>query len=458
MLGSLRSRLGLSIVGLVVAVLFLGGSLVLAYRDASRHMERLSDQSFSLVWAVAQWERELLVLGMAIHAYREKPTPEHRAQVDLRLALTQSRLDLLQRSHEVDALLADDRGRAIVEESAEQLSVLARRVAGLDGSGGSDRVIETIVELAGEARELANLGNQIAGRLVAEQAGVRDELDQRLFWQSLGLFVCGAALLIALFVENRRVSRMRTLAEVRHRDALQARHDAERANEAKSQFLANLSHELRTPMNAIIGYAQVLGGSGNVSMTADRVERYADAIRQSGELLAGLIDQLLDLSRIEAGRWEIRIEPTDLVALIKASPQLVAAAYANRGVSLRVTVSPPGGEAHVDRHALQQVIVNLLGNALKYGAGPVDLAGCRTADGGYRIQVVDRGPGIPPAMRAAVLEPFRQLDSSRRQGGLGLGLAIAKRLVEMHHGTIEICDTPGGGTTVAVTLPPESIR
>jgi signal transduction histidine kinase/ActR/RegA family two-component response regulator len=234
------------------------------------------------------------------------------------------------------------------------------------------------------------------------------------------------------------------------------RHNAEMeaANRLKDQFLATLSHELRTPLNAILGWSEMLRTN---SIRDSRREHAAQAIFNNATRQARLIDELLDMARIMAGKLRLEIEdvePRDVVrgAIEIAQPDAVA-----KRIRLNVSIDPAAGALRGDAGRIQQVLWNLLANAVKYtpAGGRIDLrvrgAGARTV-----ITVTDSGPGIPPEFLPVVFEPFRQADatSTRSHGGLGLGLAIVKHLVEAHGGTIAATNGPNaGGATFTVTLP-----
>jgi signal transduction histidine kinase len=227
------------------------------------------------------------------------------------------------------------------------------------------------------------------------------------------------------------------------------------ANKHKSEFLANMSHELRTPLNAIIGFSEVLLERlfGDVN---DKQEDYLKDIHSSGRHLLGLINDILDLSKVEAGRMELDRTTFDLQSALSTAMTLVRERAQRHNVALRLTATPDLGDVTADERKLKQILVNLLSNAVKFtpDGGSVEVSAVREPDN-VVIAVRDTGIGIAPEDQDAVFEEFRQVgrDYTRKQEGTGLGLALTRRFVELHGGRIQVESELSKGSTFTFNLP-----
>ena len=230
---------------------------------------------------------------------------------------------------------------------------------------------------------------------------------------------------------------------------------AESANRAKSEFLANMSHELRTPLNAIIGFAEVMEGGMFGPIGCDKYAEYCHDIRSSGQYLLSVINDILDMSRIEAGRIDLARKPVVLDQVVARATKLVSELARSKALSL-VVDGLPGFTISADERALQQILVNLLQNAVKFtGAGGTVALRMRRAATGVNLYVEDTGIGIPRGALGKLGRPFEQVETefSKTYKGSGLGLAIARSLCELHGGSLRIRSQEGVGTIVMVHLP-----
>jgi len=218
-----------------------------------------------------------------------------------------------------------------------------------------------------------------------------------------------------------------------------------------------MSHELRTPLNAIIGFAEVMRLELLGPLGRPRYREYIGDIHQSGQHLLSLIDDVLDMSRIEAGRFELHEEPVDLAATADEALTLVRPTAERSGVSLLASEASLQALVHADERALKQMLVNLLANAIRFTptSGTVRLSARLEAEGELALTVADTGVGMTPREIEDSVVPFVQVDSrlARRTPGSGLGLPITKRLIEMHGGRLALESTPERGTTATLYFP-----
>jgi signal transduction histidine kinase len=248
-------------------------------------------------------------------------------------------------------------------------------------------------------------------------------------------------------------------ARVRARtiDLQRASERAETANTAKSAFLANMSHELRTPLNAIIGFSEIMSDPQRWRIGPEQCKGYAHDITFSGQHLLKIINSILDLAKIEAGKTALKPEPIDIAALIARCTQMIDPVAEKAGVTLKTDLGDDLPIVSADEQLLRQALINLLANAVKFTAesGEVRISARPDGDDGVIIAVTDTGVGMSAEGVNVALAPFGQVDSglARRQEGTGLGLPLAKAYVELHGGGLSIQSQPGTGTTVSVWLP-----
>jgi signal transduction histidine kinase len=315
-------------------------------------------------------------------------------------------------------------------------------------------IVEVIHNHAGEQRSLATSGLAFFRRAIEERRPASREMAM-----PNGLVVemrvtpMPEGGLIAVYLDI--TDRKRTEHDLRH-----AKDEAELASRSKSEFLANMSHELRTPLNAVIGFADILKGEIFGSLGDPRYADYASDIRDSGLHLLKLINDVLDVSKVEFGKIELSDETVDIAGVVLSCMRLMRGRAEDAGLALTHALPPGLPFVQCDELRLKQILLNLLSNAVKFTP-----AGGRVAvhalldDRGLGIVIDDSGIGIAAADLDTALRPFGQIDSrlARKYQGTGLGLPLAKSMLELHGGRLEIVSTPGVGTQVTAWLPPSRI-
>ena len=336
------------------------------------------------------------------------------------------------------------------------IAVLVVSVVGAHAVGAAHRV-EMFVARVAPLLVMADL------RFLTAETWIDFGIATLLSLHTLELFRDGRRLVIRADEDTRLRFEVEDLArelEEARDEALRKRVEAETANASKTAFLANMSHELRTPLNAILGFSEIIAKECFGEIGSARYKEYANDIHSSGVHLLSLINDLLDVAKIEAGRMEIqplRLEPH---GTFDSALKIIAARARERRQDLVIDVDPAAPQLLADERALKQILINLVSNAVKFTpeGGRICVVASRARCGGFQIMVEDNGPGIPREKLDHIFQPFSQVDNryDRQEGGTGLGLALVRGLAELHGGRAWIESEIGRGCRAYVILPAPS--
>ncbi|HYE48686.1 MAG TPA: ATP-binding protein [Azospirillaceae bacterium] len=332
------------------------------------------------------------------------------------------------------------------------------------GYGDADELIACLTDTASQLYMDPERRHEFARRILAEGAVQAFESQVRRrdgtpIWISVSARAVRAADggVVAFQGTAEDVTARRQAEEA----LVKAKEQSEFANRAKTEFLANMSHELRTPLNAIIGFSEIIGSQSLGPIDNPDYAEYARDIHESGRMLLDLINDILDLSKIEAGRKELNEHMVDLPRAMGSCLRLVKERAIRGGVTTALDVAEPLPRLRADEIALKQVLSNLLTNAVKFTpkGGSVTLSARVQPDGRLLVSVADTGIGIHPEDIPKAMEPFRQIEGplTRSAGGAGLGLPLVRALVELHGGSFALESEPGRGTTAKVWLPADRL-
>ena len=456
------------------------GNLYALARSVGRGSSRHIDQIFRMrhaqghyVWMRARAQiistntGELHVIGIAMDVTEQHRLAQRYAEADQRLAdaieCTSEAFVLWDKNDKLvawnghfqkvyglpDAVLVPGKERSLVLAAADK-PIIQRRIADAD-DGTNSRTSE--VQLADERWLQINERRTRDGGLVSVGTDITllKRHQERLREQERRLM----ATIGDLSASQQILERQKTELSDANEKYLAEKQNAEAANKAKSEFLANMSHELRTPLNAILGFSEILLARMFGPVGSPKYEEYAKDIHESGKHLLNVINDILDMSKIEAGQMKIRCETIDLCPLIEESMRLTAIPAVEKNITVEQRVEE-GLSLIADRRAIKQILLNILSNAVKFtdDGGKIALR-ARKVRGAVIVSIADTGIGIPKSALGKIGNPFEQVQSqyAKSKGGSGLGLAISRSLVALHGGSLKIRSREGLGTVVALRIP-----
>jgi two-component system, cell cycle sensor histidine kinase DivJ len=431
-----------------LGLLSLAGLQWLGYGYAAQAMP-LSPMLLSLIGVSSAMVYAAALAARVQLVYRQSETAVRAGEDRYRL-LAENATDMITRH--------DEKGRVVFASLGAQ-QLFGEPVQKIRGDGLSDRVhvADRPAYMTALSRSLAN-NEAMAVEFRIRRAGPAE--PARYVWVEMRCRPVAEA-------EHRAPRRPGLVAVTRdiserkaqESELLRARDDAESASRAKTQFLANMSHELRTPLNAVIGFSEILDRELYGKLGEARYRDYAKLIHASGEHLLTVVNEILDMSKIEAGKFNIVKEPFDLAPLVKSCCDIMRHTAEQRSLSLIVDVAPGIPELPADKRACKQMLLNLISNAIKFTepGGWVRVSARQKGDK-VALSVADNGIGIAEGDLPKLGNPFVQANNSysRSHDGAGLGLSVVKGLARLHGGRLELVSELGQGTTATVVLPLET--
>ena len=451
----------------------------LANRIVSREVDNI-DQIFRMKHANGQWiwvraraqvvdpdASEIQLIGIAVDVTEQRNLAQLSEVADLRLRtaienITESfvlwdaanRLVMCNTKYQQDSGLSErdvapGASREVLEEKMLPLAS-ERRLANANGPRGAATFERQLAD--GRWLQVNELRTRDGGTVsVGSDITQMKQHQEKLVDSERRLMATIHDLSLARKAEQERA---RELVDL-NRKYMKETERAEAANRAKSEFLANMSHELRTPLNAIIGFSELMQSSLFGPLGSDRYKEYVSDIHSSGNYLLGVINDILDMSKIEAGQFSMDREEIDLCPLIRETVRVVSLQAAEKSITVETRIADKM-TLFADRRAVKQIALNLLSNAVKFtGQGGQIMVRARNVSGAMMLSIEDNGCGIPKEALSKLGRPFEQVQNqfSKNHTGSGLGLAISRSLAELHGGALKIRSRQGVGTIVSVRIP-----
>ncbi|MGE3782181.1 MAG: sensor histidine kinase [Alphaproteobacteria bacterium] len=417
-----------------------------ALRDVSR---------YNMVWAVSQAVAEFYRFEQRVAAFAT--VRSDKDEVDLRFDILRNRLGILRHGEVNDFTGSRPEERETVDDFVRLIDQIAPMVLAIEAPGMVPQILDLLRPFESRLARLAATANAYGSDLTASD-------QQRLLllhWVFSGiataLVASGLAFIILLFLQNRLLTKAYQSMSALAGDLQAAKNIADAASAAKSRFLATMSHELRTPLNAVIGFSEVIAGEAFGPVAVPAYRGYAADILTAGRHMLELVNDVLTMAKLDAGRYELDPAPMNLHDTVDKSVTIFRGTTNLENREIRVTGNLRWPWIVADERAVRQILLNLLSNAAKFSqpATPIDVQCDSSPDGEIVISVIDRGIGMTPDQVSEAARPFYQADSrlSRKYEGTGLGLSIVLGLIECHGGRLFIDSQAGIGSRVSILFP-----
>jgi two-component system, sensor histidine kinase len=453
-----RSRIGVILLSLVAAIAMLGASIqFLRLLDVERDMDAIIRED--AIWAIFQADRHMRELEMTGRMIVQTGRTDLHSDFVRHYDILYSRIKLLERgAFHLDLKAEGD----LTEKSRNLTSFVVDLADSIDAlSPQSTDYLANVTGLSEKLSGFPALTNRLLldanammhERRVADR-DLRSSVQEQLATMMVTLVVAFIGIFVLLMLQVRQLARASTRMALLQERSRRAASRAQAANKAKSAFLATMSHEMRTPLNGIIGSTELLTLKNPDSQDKHRL----DTIQASAILLRDVIDGILDFSRMDKGNLDVQRKPVDLEYLGRSLTLAFGTQARERG--LLFSVQMPPAVVHTDETLLRQVLARLIDNAMKFSSeGQVVIRAVQPATNRLRIEVEDQGIGISQQDITTLFKHFRQLDASfsRSYGGTGLGLAICKRIIDAMQGAIGVSSTPGQGSCFWFEIPAEML-